>query len=132
MSVGNLRSKLPTDTFLSVIQSVPTDGNFSVRNSVGNYRRKLSVGSYWLNYERKSFWIKKKQVADVEVLAGYFFQRIHRRIQKDSSYSDVTGWPFKMPTESPRDLKWKICTVTCQCFRQNHRRFHWWKSVENI
>jgi len=41
ISVGNLRSQLPTDTFPSVIQSVTTDGNFSVRNSVGNYRRKL-------------------------------------------------------------------------------------------
>jgi hypothetical protein len=34
--VGNLRSKLLTDTFPSVIQSVNTDGQFSVRNSVGN------------------------------------------------------------------------------------------------
>ena len=55
ISVGNLRSKLPTDTFPSVIQSVTTDGPFSVRNSVGNYRRKFSVGSYRLNYGRKSF-----------------------------------------------------------------------------
>jgi hypothetical protein len=70
--VGNLRSKLPTDTFPSVIQSVTTDGIFSVRNSVGNYRQKVSVGSYRLNYGWKSFRIKKKRrVADVEVLAGY-------------------------------------------------------------
>jgi hypothetical protein len=55
ISVGNLRSKLPTDTFPSVIQSVTTDGPFSVRNSVGNYRRQFSVGSYRRNYERKSF-----------------------------------------------------------------------------
>jgi len=34
--------------FLSVIQSVKTDKNFSVRNSVGKYR---------LNYGRKSFRI---------------------------------------------------------------------------
>jgi hypothetical protein len=34
MSIGNLRSKLPTDTFLSVIQLVTTDGKFSIRNSV--------------------------------------------------------------------------------------------------
>jgi len=60
ISVGNLRLKLPTDTFPSVIQSVTTDEIFSVRNSVGNYRRKVSVGSYRLNYGRKSFRIKKK------------------------------------------------------------------------
>jgi hypothetical protein len=30
-------------------------GNFSVRNSVGKYRRKFSVGIYRLNYGRKSF-----------------------------------------------------------------------------
>ena len=60
ISVDNLRSKLPTDTFPSVIQSVTTDGPFSVRNSVSIYRRKFSVGSYRLNYGRKSFRIKKK------------------------------------------------------------------------
>jgi hypothetical protein len=40
---------------------------------------------------------------------GYFY----RRIQNDSPYSDVTGSPFKMQTESPRDLKWQIRMVTC-------------------
>ena len=110
MSVGNLRSKLLTNTFPSVLQSVTTNRIFSVRNSVSNYR---------LNYGRKSFWIKKKRrVADVEVLASYFF----RRIQNDSPYSDVTGSPFKLPTESPRDLKWQIHMVTCRFFHQNHRR----------
>jgi len=49
---------------------------------------------------------------------GYFY----RRIQNDSPYSDMTGSPFKMPTESPRDSKWQIRTVTCRFFRQNHRR----------
>jgi len=58
----------------------------------------------------------------VEVLAGYFFRRNHRRIQNDNPYSDVTGSPFKLPTESLRDLKWQIRMVTCRCFRQNHRR----------
>jgi hypothetical protein len=43
--------------FPSVIQSVKTDENFSVRNSVGKYRRKISVGIYRLNYGRKSFRI---------------------------------------------------------------------------
>jgi hypothetical protein len=121
MSVGNLRSKLPTDTFLFVIQSVTTGGKFAVRNSVGNYRRNISVGSYRLNYGRKSFRIKKKRrVANVEVLAGYFF----RWIQNASPYSDVTGSLFKLPTDSPRDLKWQIRTVMCRCFRQNHWRNH--------
>jgi ribosomal protein L18E len=61
MYVSNLRSKLPTNTFPFVIQSVTTDG--------------------------KVFELKKK----VEVLAGYFSRRNHRRIQNDSPYSDVTG-----------------------------------------
>jgi len=43
--------------FPSVIQSVETDENFSVRNSVGKYRRKISVGIYRLNYRQKSFRI---------------------------------------------------------------------------
>jgi hypothetical protein len=99
MSVGTLRSKLPTDHFPSVIQSVTTDGKVS---------------------ELK----KKSWVADVEVLAGYFFRQTHRQIQNNSPYSDVTGLPFKLPTESPRDLKWQIRTVTCRFFHQNHRRHH--------
>jgi hypothetical protein len=59
--------------------------------------------------DRKVFKLKKRRVADVEVLAGYFF----RRIQNDSLYSDVTGSSFKSLTESPRDLKWQIRTVMC-------------------
>jgi len=61
----------------------------------------------------------------VEVLAGYFF----RRIQNDSPYSDVTGSPFTLLMESPRDLKWQIRMVTCLFFRQNDRRHHQRKSV---
>jgi len=56
----------------------------------------------------------------VEVLACYFF----RWIQNDNPYSDVTGSQFKLPTDSPRDLKWQIRTETCRCFLQNHRRNH--------
>ena len=41
----------------------------------------------------------------MEVLAGLFYRRNHRRIQNDSPYSDVTSSPFKLPTESPTDLK---------------------------
>jgi hypothetical protein len=61
--VGNLRSELPTDTFPSVIQSVTTDGKVSE--------------------------LKKRRVADVEVLAGHFF-----------------------PTTSPTDSKTTARTVT--------------------
>jgi hypothetical protein len=108
MSVGNLRSKLPTDTFPFVIQSVTTDGIFP------------SVVTDWI-MDGKVFELKKKRrVADVEVLVGYFF----RRIQNARPYSDVTGSLFKLPTDSPRDLKWQIHTVMCRCFRQNHRRNH--------
>jgi hypothetical protein len=91
ISVGNLRSKLPTDTFPSVIQSVTTDEIFSVCNSVGNYRRKVSVGSYRLNYGRKSFRIKKKAGRWRGGFGGLFvFRRNHRRIQNDSPYSART------------------------------------------
>jgi hypothetical protein len=115
--VGNLRSKLPTDTFPSVIQSITTDGPFFVRNSVGNYRRKISVCSYRLNFGRKSFRIKKKRrAADVEVLTGYFFPTDSKRGIWNCRYSDVIGSPFKLPTDSPRDLKWQIRTVTCSMF----------------
>ena len=72
----------------------------------------------------------------MKVLAGYFFRRNHRRIQNDSPYSDVTGSPFKLPTESPRDLKWQIRTVTCRFFRQNHwrkiRRWNRRKKLINV
>ena len=85
ISVGNLRSELQTETF----SSVTTDENFFVRISVSNYRRNYSVGSYRLNYGRKSFRIKKRRVADVEVLAGHFF-----------------------PTTSPTDSKTTARTVT--------------------
>ena len=60
ISVGNLRSELPTDTFPSVIQSVTTDG--------------ITDG--------KVSELKKRRAADVEVLAGHFFRQHHRRIQK--------------------------------------------------
>ena len=138
MSVGNLRLKLPTDTFPFVLQSVTTDGPFSVRNSVGNYRRKIFVGSYRLNYGWKSFRIKKRAGRWRGGFGGlFFFRRNHRRIQNDSPYSDVTGSPFKLPTDSPKDLKWQIRTVTCLCFRQNHRRnhrrsFRWWNRRKTL
>jgi len=125
--VSNLRSKLSTDTFPFVIQSVTTDGLFSVRNSVGNYRQKFSVGSYWLNYGQKSFWIKKKGGS----LTWRFWRVIlfstdSKRQPVQCPYSDVTGSPFKLPMDSPRDLKWQIRTVTYLCFCQNHRRNHRW------
>jgi len=61
----------------------------------------------------------------VEVLAGHLFSDdITDGFKNDSPYSDVTGAPFTLPTDSPRDLKWQIRTVTCLCFHQNHRRDH--------
>jgi len=125
MSVGNLKSKLPTDTIPSVLQSVTTDGKFP------------SVVTEWITDGKVSVVKKKRQVTDMEVLTGYFFRRNPWWIQKDSPYSDVTGLPFKLPTESPRDLKWQILTVTCRLFRQNHRRFHrrivrWWNHREKL
>ena len=39
-------------------------------------------------------------------------------------YGDVTGSLLEIPTESPRDSKWKIHTVTCRFFRQNSWRTH--------
>ena len=62
----------------------------------------------------------------MEVLAGNVFRRNHLLIQNNSPYSDVTGSPFKLPTDSRRDLKWQIHTVMCWFFRQNHRRNHRW------
>jgi hypothetical protein len=118
ISVGNLRSELPTDTFPSVIQSVTTDEKFFVRNSVGNYRRKYSVGSYRLNYGQKSFLIKKRQVADVEVLAGHF-----------------------SPTTSPTASKMTARTVTWPVRHLHYRRTHrgiwngrsvWWRVYVSV
>ena len=69
----------------------------------------------------------------MEVLAGYFFRWTHRRIQNDSPYSDVTGSPFKLPTDSPRDLKWQIRAVMCRFFHQNHRRsFRRWNRRKKL
>ena len=102
MSVGNLRSKLSTDTFSSVIQSVTTDGNFFVRTSVGNYRQKLSVGSYRLKYGRKSFWIKKK--------GGSLTWRFWRVI-----FSDGITDGFK---KTARTVTWPVGRLKCQ---RNHR-----------
>jgi hypothetical protein len=53
MYVGNLRLKLPMNTFPSVIQSVTTDGP--------------------LNYGWKSFWIKKKSGRWRGGFGGLFF-----------------------------------------------------------
>jgi hypothetical protein len=125
ISVGNLRSKLPTDTFPSVIQSLTTDGPFSVRNSVGNYRRKISVGIYRLNFERKSFWIKKKRGP----LTWRFWPVIFfRRIQNEGfEIAGTVTWPVRRLNcrrthrgiWNGRSGRW--CVL---CFRQNHWRNH--------
>jgi hypothetical protein len=73
----------------------------------------------------------------VEVLAGYFFPTDSKRQPVQCPYSDATGSPFKLPTDSPRDLKWQIRTVTCLCFRQNHwhnnrRSFRRWNRRKKL
>jgi len=73
MSVGNLRSKLPTNTFPSVIQSVTTADHFpSIIQSVTTNKNFPSVITDWIT-DGKVSELKKRRVADVEVLAGYFF-----------------------------------------------------------
>jgi len=125
ISVGNLRSELPTETFPSVIQSVTTDGIFPLVVTDRNTDRKVAVGSYRLNYERKSFRIKKKTGRWHGGFGKSFFSDdITDGFKNDSPYSDVTVAPFTLLTDSPRDLKWQIRTVTCLCFHQNHRRNH--------
>ena len=89
----------------------------------------MSVGSYRLKYGRKIFQIKKKGGSLMwRFWRGYCYRQNHRQIQNDSPYGDVIGSPFKMPTESPRDSKCQIRTVTCCFFHQNHRRHHRRKS----
>jgi hypothetical protein len=102
MSVCNLRSKLPTKNFLSVIQSVTTNKNFSFRNAVGNYRRKIFVGSYRLNYVRTSFRIEKK--------GGSLTWRFWRVI-----FSDELTDGFKT---TARTVTWPVRHLNC---RWTHR-----------
>jgi len=98
----------------------------------------VSVDSYRLNYGWKTFRIKKKGGSLTwRFWRGYFYRKNHRRIQNDSTYSDVTGSPFKIPTESPRDSKWQIRMVTCRFFCQNHQRNHrrkirWWNRQKKL
>ena len=73
----------------------------------------------------------------MEVLAGYFLPSESptdsKRQPVQCPYSDTTGSPFKLPTDSPRDLKWQIRTVTCLRFRQNHRRkLHRWNRRQKL
>jgi hypothetical protein len=89
---------------------------------------------------------KRRQFADVEVIAGIFYPLNHRGIQNFSSvrwrdrftdgnadgitegfkmsalYGDVTDSP--MPMESPTDSKRQHRMVTCPVCRQSSRRNH--------
>jgi hypothetical protein len=56
---------------------------------------------------------KKGWFADVEVFAGDFTDGITEGFKTSALYGDVTDSPFKMPTESPRDSNWNLCTVSC-------------------
>ena len=53
-----------------------------------------------------------------------FIDGLTDRFKTTAPYSDVTGSPFKLPKESPRDLKWQIRMMTCQFFCQNTRQNH--------
>ena len=69
--------------FPSVIQSVKTDENFSVRNSVGKYRRKFFVGILPTELRMEKFPnLKKGGSLTWRFWRVIFFRRNHRRIQK--------------------------------------------------
>jgi len=103
-----LRSKLPTDNIPSVIQSVTTEGKFSL------------VITDWITDGKVSI-VKKKVGHWRGGFGGLFFQT---GSSTDSKRQPVQRPPFILLMESPTDLKWQIHTMMCRLFRQNHRRFH--------
>jgi len=102
--------------FPSVIQSVKTDENFSIRNSVGKYRRKFSVGILPTELQTKKFPnLKKGGSLTWRFWRVIFFLRNCRRIQKDCPYS-------------ARKVMWPVRRLN---FRRTHRgiwngRSVWW------
>jgi len=83
--------------FPSVIQSVKTDENFFVRNSVGKYRRKFSVGILPTELRTEKFPnLKKGGSLTWRFWRVIFFRRNRRRIQKDCPYSSrKVMWPVR-------------------------------------
>jgi hypothetical protein len=60
----------------------------------------------------------------VEVIAGIFTNGITEGFKTSATYGDVTDSSMKMPTESQRDVKRQLRTVTCPVCRQRSRRNH--------
>jgi hypothetical protein len=58
------------------------------------------------------------------LLRVFFTDRITEGFETSAPYGDETNSSMKMPTESPRDSKWQLRTVTCPIYRQNSRRNH--------
>ena len=73
-----------------------------------------------------SEFFKKRRFTDVELLVSDFYWWNHRLNQNDSLVQWRDWFIVKMTTESPRDSKWQIHTVTCWFFHQNSRRTHRW------
>jgi len=112
-----------------------------------HYRQKL-IRQYGHRHIPTECWELKKrgQFADAEVIAGIFYRRNHRGIQKRQlrtvtrpvhRWKILTESPrdskrqlrmvtrpihrWKILTESLRDSKWQLRTVTCPIYRQNSR-----------
>ena len=95
------------------------------RPSFCRYILTNTFGWYLLTeWRTKYLELKKRRFANVEVFAGDFTDGITEGFKTAASYDDVTDSPFEMPTESPRDSNWNLCTVTCPVYRQNSRRTH--------
>jgi len=58
------------------------------------------------------------------LLRVFFTDKITERFKMSAPYSDETGSSMKMPTESPRDSKRQLRTMTCPIYRQISRRNH--------
>jgi hypothetical protein len=63
------------------------------------------------------------KVSELKKKAGSLTWRFWRVIFSDR-LTDRFKTTARTVTESPRDLKWQIRTVTCRFFHQNHRRHH--------
>ena len=58
------------------------------------------------------------------LLRVFFTDGITDGFKTSAPYGDVTDSPMKMLTESLRDSKWQLLTVTCPVCRQRSRRNH--------
>jgi len=60
------------------------------------------------------------------LLQVFFTDKITERFKMSALYGNETGSSMKMPTESPRDSKWQLRTMTCPIYRQIIRWNHRW------